>query len=488
MRRFPLHDARGGHPSFLFFTTGSPPSLPPSAAFRSDRWSSLVYLQYGPSQPEFLELAGRAAEGFCWSTVLGVYADERGNAFRAKYKERFPGIMGLVYTGNGYDIAYYLKAAWEATGDPSDFAAVCEWIRTNPYRGVCGYMDMNNEFQEAAHFPDNGFAVTATELEKGMSQLYVQVQDVEHRSSSPTRSTKRRCVPAPWWGDGDPATCSECGSPVHRPPLFACDDIALDLGGREILRNISLTVGPGEVLGIIGPNGAGKTSLLEVLSGRMAPKSGSVRLKGKPITAAAAAFERARLGIGRTYQTPVVPEELTVGETFKAARQAYRPYLTPLRRRVGRANWWALRWTRTCRPRRLETFDRRKLLLACLLMRRPSLLLMDEPAAGLINSEVDEIDHLVRLLSKEMNIAIVIVEHRIELLDTIADRVVVMDAGEVIARGAGRDPRRPRVHAAYFESRGDERGARPGATLLRNPEGAGLPAGYGRCGSSTTST
>lgn len=160
---------------------------------------SLVYLQYGPSQPEFLGLAGSSAEGFCWSTVLGVYADAKGNEFREKYKKRFPGIMGLVYTGNGYDIAYYLKAAWEAVGDPSDFKAVCDWVRTNPYRGVCGYMTMDNEFQEAAHFPDNGHAITATELEKGMSQLYVQVQDVEHKIIYPYEIKESTLRPAPWW-------------------------------------------------------------------------------------------------------------------------------------------------------------------------------------------------------------------------------------------------------------------------------------------------
>jgi branched-chain amino acid transport system ATP-binding protein len=78
---------------------------------------------------------------------------------------------------------------------------------------------------------------------------------------------------------------------------------------------------------------------------------------------------------------------------------------------------------------------------------------MDEPAAGLINSEVDEIDHLISLLSKEMNIAIAIVEHRIELLDTIADRVMVMDAGEVIAEGSlASILDNPAVHAAYFEN------------------------------------
>jgi len=160
---------------------------------------SLVYLQYGPSQPEFLDLAGRAAEGFCWSTVLGVYADEKGKAFREKYKKRFPGTMGLCYTGNGYDIAYYLKAAWEATGDPSNFKAVCDWVRVNPFRGVCGYMDMNNAYQEAAHYPDNGHAVTATELEKGMSQLYFQVQDREHKIIYPDVLKQSALRPSPWW-------------------------------------------------------------------------------------------------------------------------------------------------------------------------------------------------------------------------------------------------------------------------------------------------
>jgi branched-chain amino acid transport system ATP-binding protein len=101
----------------------------------------------------------------------------------------------------------------------------------------------------------------------------------------------------------------------------------------------------------------------------------------------------------------------------------------------------------------LKTFERRKLLLSCLLMRKPQVLLMDEPAAGLINAEIDEIDQILRMLSKEMNVAVLIVEHRIELLESIADRVIVMDAGEIIAQGelaAIIDS--PAVRAAYFEA------------------------------------
>ncbi len=233
-------------------------------------------------------------------------------------------------------------------------------------------------------------------------------------------------------------------------PLFSCSGIYLDLGGREILRDISLSVRPGEVLGIIGPNGAGKTSLFEVLCGRIPPKSGRVRFQGRDVTGLKL-FQRARLGIGRTYQTPVVPEELTVAEVLKAARQAYRPYLTKLNAEWG-CELVGLKVDESIPAEQLETLNRRKLLLACLLMRRCPLLLMDEPAAGLINSEVDEIDHLIRLLSKELNIAIVIVEHRIELLQTIADRVMVMDAGETIAEGLLQDILEdPKVHAAYFE-------------------------------------
>ncbi len=193
-------------------------------------------------------------------------------------------------------------------------------------------------------------------------------------------------------------------------PYFSCEDLSLDLGGREVLRNISLELREGEVLGIIGPNGAGKTSLLEILSGRYRPKSGKVYFGGQDINELSL-FERARLGIGRTYQTPIVPEELTVGETMKAARQAFRPLLT--------------------------RFDAE----------------YSAPAAGLINAEIDEIDQILRMLSKEMNVAVLIVEHRIELLVSIADRVIVMDAGEIIARGELAEIiDSPAVRAAYFET------------------------------------
>ena len=112
--------------------------------------------------------------------------------------------MGLVYTGNGYDIVKYLEASWNATGaldtTPEDFKKNVDWIVANPFRGVCGMMDMNNEYQEALHYPDNGFGNQSDSHETGMSQLYVQVQDVQHKIIWPDAIAESKMRPSPWWG------------------------------------------------------------------------------------------------------------------------------------------------------------------------------------------------------------------------------------------------------------------------------------------------
>ena len=232
--------------------------------------------------------------------------------------------------------------------------------------------------------------------------------------------------------------------------LFGCEDIHIRLGGRPILEGISVGIREGEILGVVGPNGAGKTTLFEVLSGRYVPDRGRVVLGGQDITSLKL-FARARLGLGRTYQSPVVPDALTVAEVFRAARQAFPPFLTRYH-----AEWAAeqvgLRVPMLALAGALETLNRRKLLLACLLMRRPRVMLLDEPAAGLINAEVDELDGIIGRLAREMNIGVMLVEHRLELLSSIADRAIVLDLGKLIAEG---DPdtvfEDPRVRAAYFE-------------------------------------
>ena len=213
---------------------------------------------------------------------------------------------------------------------------------------------------------------------------------------------------------------------------------------------MGLDVHRGEVLGLVGPNGAGKTSLFEIFTGRYVAATGSVTLDGRDITRASI-HDRARLGLARTYQSPIVPSAMTIAEVFRAARFSHRPYLTRFDAEWGcHLAGFSVPWDRLAGS--LDTFDRRKLLLACLLMRKPAVVLLDEPASGLINSEIDELDLIIRRLVDEYAIAAILIEHRLELLSAIADRVVVLDLGEVIATGSPKEVfNDPRVHAAYFE-------------------------------------
>lgn len=235
-----------------------------------------------------------------------------------------------------------------------------------------------------------------------------------------------------------------------RQELFSCRGVSLQLAGRQILEDVSLGVAAGEVLGIAGPNGAGKTSLFEVLTGRYRAQTGTVVLDGEDVTGLKP-FARARLGLGRTYQRPVVPSQLTVGETLESARKAFGPF--PGRHQME----WARSLVRMRAPlsapaASLETLERRKLMLACMLARRPRVLLLDEPASGLTGAEIDEIDVIVRAAAQEHGTSIVIVEHRLELLALVAARVIVLDLGKIIAEGPPETVfDLPEVRAAYFD-------------------------------------
>jgi branched-chain amino acid transport system substrate-binding protein len=153
---------------------------------------ALVYIQYGPSQPEFLNVAGAAAEGFVWSTVLGCYADAQGMEFRKKYAAKHPGVIGLCYTGSAYDTVYILKNAW-SNADPDDFKATADYIRAHPYRGVTGAISLDNEYQAALHYP-----LQTDDLNKGMAQLYFQVQDGAHKIIQPTVLAESKFRGFPW--------------------------------------------------------------------------------------------------------------------------------------------------------------------------------------------------------------------------------------------------------------------------------------------------
>ncbi len=100
--------------------------------------------------------------------------------------------MGLCYTGSAYDTVYMLKGAW-MTAEPEDFKAICDYIRTHPYHGVDGTMDFNNPYQATPHYP-----LQTTDLNKGMAQLFFQVQDGQHKIIQPDALAEVKFRSVPW--------------------------------------------------------------------------------------------------------------------------------------------------------------------------------------------------------------------------------------------------------------------------------------------------
>ena len=154
---------------------------------------ALVYLQYGPSQPEFLDLAQGAGEGMVWGTVYGVYADDKGNEFREKYRKKFPGTMGMVYTGGGYDAVHILADAWEAVGDPNEFDKVGEQIRAMEYRGINGFYKIDPETNSGISYPN-----MTDDPEAGQAHLFFQIQDDQHTIIAPAVFAEKPFMKAHW--------------------------------------------------------------------------------------------------------------------------------------------------------------------------------------------------------------------------------------------------------------------------------------------------
>jgi branched-chain amino acid transport system ATP-binding protein len=236
--------------------------------------------------------------------------------------------------------------------------------------------------------------------------------------------------------------------------------ISQRFGGLAALTDVSFRVGAGEIVGLIGPNGAGKTTLFNTVSGLIAPSAGAVRLEGRAITGLPA-HRIARLGIGRTFQSPRLFPYLTVLQHVVLSAR-FRPRAeASLRTRDGdvaeavralelvrlehRAEFEALR----------EPTGRRKLVeLAMVLAARPRVLLLDELMAGLNPGEVQFAMRLVRRIRDERGAAIFWVEHVMEAIMGVADRVVVLHHGEKIAEGPpAAIAEDPRVLDAYLGER-----------------------------------
>jgi branched-chain amino acid transport system ATP-binding protein len=257
--------------------------------------------------------------------------------------------------------------------------------------------------------------------------------------------------------------------------------VTVQFGGLTALDDVSLTAGPRQVTGIIGPNGAGKTTLLNVLCGFVKPDAGQIQFDGRELTKIRP-HRLARLGIARTLQSIglfgglSVIENVMVGATSKA-----------------RAGFWSAmlglprsdRDERRLRDQAMQALDRvgiadladslpgalphgprKRVALARALVAQPRLLLLDEPASGLSESELPELGELMTKLAEDTSV--VVIEHRMDLMMSVCNTIFVLDFGKVIAAGAPEQVQSdPAVTAAYL---GAEVSAQEDSDLLSAAE------------------
>ncbi|SEF45699.1 ABC transporter ATP-binding protein [Bosea lathyri] len=224
-------------------------------------------------------------------------------------------------------------------------------------------------------------------------------------------------------------------------------DLSRVYGGFRALDGVAISVPKGEVRGIIGPNGAGKSTLMDVLSGRAASWGGTVRLGGRDI-GALSPRERRQAGLARSFQKTNVFAELTIDEQIRLAARSVeidnsaevldKLELTALRSRLAAD---------------ISYGDRRRLDLALALVGRPQVLLLDEPAAGLTVEESLAMARLLRDLALEWQVTVLLVEHDMEVVFGISNRITVLHLGKVLAEGTPDEIRsNPVVVSAYLGS------------------------------------
>jgi len=220
-------------------------------------------------------------------------------------------------------------------------------------------------------------------------------------------------------------------------PLLEATDLVKRYGGLVATDNVSLTINTGEVVGIVGPNGAGKSTLIGLLGGAVRADGGSVKLDGRDITALGAA-ERARLGIGRTYQIPRPFLNVTVRENLLAARYSLYP-LSAKREAIAACDRILERTglldMADLPARQLPLLRRKRLEVARALALEPKLMLLDEVGAGLVDSEITELIDLIRSLQHEVQ-GMIIIEHVLRIVRECCQRLAVLNFGRTFAEGA----------------------------------------------------
>ena len=236
-------------------------------------------------------------------------------------------------------------------------------------------------------------------------------------------------------------------------PVLECRGVSVRFGGVQALSDVSLTAETGIVTGLIGPNGAGKTTLFNIITGLQKPTQGQVLLDGREINKLSP-HRRARLGMGRTFQRLEVFGSLTARENVLAAAEFRRAWARDgsnpsqvadeVIERVGIGD------VAHERVHAMPTGLARLVELARALATRPRLVLLDEPGSGLNQEETETLGTLLLQLAAD-GLAVLLVEHDVELVMRVSSQIFVLDFGLLIASGVPRDiQRNPAVQAAYL--------------------------------------
>jgi branched-chain amino acid transport system ATP-binding protein len=232
--------------------------------------------------------------------------------------------------------------------------------------------------------------------------------------------------------------------------LLEADKVAKQFGAFRALDGADLHVEEGEIVGLIGPNGAGKSTFFNCLSGDLVPSSGRVRFAGRDLTRASPE-RHARAGIGRTFQVPATFEDMSVVENVMVGAFLHHPHRRAARETAERVvAQVGLGDLAQAPARSLGTPGRKRLEIARVLATEPRLMLLDEALAGLTPTEIVRAIELVRQIHRS-GVTIVIVEHIMEVILSLAARIVVFNQGRIIAAGAPRDVvEDPAVIEAYL--------------------------------------
>jgi len=241
--------------------------------------------------------------------------------------------------------------------------------------------------------------------------------------------------------------------------LLETDGLTVTFGGLRAVDDLSLRVEEGTLVGLIGPNGAGKTTCIDALTG-FVPSRGAIRLDGQDVRGLGA-HERARLGLGRTWQSLELFDDLTIRENLQVAaeRQTFAGYLADLFR-PGRPrdhsavdaalDLVGLGHLAGRKPTEISQGQRKLVGVARALAARPRIVCMDEPAAGLDSSESRDLGRELRRVV-EGGTAILLVDHDMGLVLEVCDRIYVIEFGALIAEGTPAEiQRHPAVIEAYL--------------------------------------